>query len=361
MIKYLEVPDFHYNPADRETAKIKAEAVYKAATENRVDFIALPGDLFDRPIVATDKGGYNNIRQIVKKWLSVCPVVAVEGTPSHDGKGCYSPLEDLVLTLLKPNLTHKYDREKGVDKGSTGDGHDCLLFGIPELNKKTIQAKLGLSAEQANAEAVKQLTQYVAEYIAPKRLQYKDIPAIVLMHGVVSDSAQINTDDRIIKASDIVIHTEDLEIAQIDRWSLGHLHKPWESAKICAGYAGSSSLTWGETDFIPAMNMITIEPGYKAKIDRIPYGTPTRKKIFKPLKEYDPQIAYWLYTDDQRAQKPTGHPLSKITYNEKRKETSRITKEQAANIKGLVDLFKMIDPDVTDSVLEKVETLETQT
>ena len=37
----------------------------------------------------------------------------------------------------------------------------CILFGIPELNKNTIQAQLKLSADEANAEAVKLLSDYV--------------------------------------------------------------------------------------------------------------------------------------------------------------------------------------------------------
>ena len=42
-----------------------------------------------------------------------------------------------------------------------------LSFGIPELNKNTIQAQLKLSADEANAEAVKLLSDYVLQYIAP--------------------------------------------------------------------------------------------------------------------------------------------------------------------------------------------------
>ena len=269
MIKYLEVADFHFSKRWAETSISAAQKVREAAKEQSIDFIAIVGDFFDSPIYASDKGGMQIAKKIVKSWLNVCPVVSVEGTPSHDAPGCYGLFEDMGLVLLEPGKVYGYyQQEAKCFVSAIGDypfveydGLSTILFGIPELNKNTIQARLSLSGEEANAEAINLFSQYVKEFIAPMRMKYKDVPAIGLLHGNVSDSHRSNETDIILKSSDIVIYTEDLEPANLDRWSFGHSHTPWESEKICAGYAGfigMDSNPWGKTGFVPAMNMVEI-------------------------------------------------------------------------------------------------------
>jgi len=352
-IKYLEVSDFHYSPKWGDISMSCARAVREAAINKKVDFIAVPGDLYDAPIMVTDKGGMNQLRKIIRMWLDVCPVVAIEGTPSHDGPGCYGPLEDMGVTVLRPGKTYGYDGN-GITEANSSSL--AILFGIPELNKNTIQAQLKLSADEANAEAVKLLSDYVLQYIAPMREKYKDIPAFALLHGNISDAHKENNPDIIMRSSDIVIHTEDLLPANIDRWSLGHIHTPWESKIINGGYPGfpgMDSNPWGKRDFIPAMNLIT-----DGKVERLPYGTPMRKKIIDVAMATNPDVAYWLVSDNPNAMLPASvHPWSRITFDEVRNETRRVTKEQAKDVKKLSDLYKLIDPTVTVPVLDLVDTI----
>lgn len=386
MIKYLEVPDLHYSANRGETLQKISNVVADAALKNEVDFIALPGDLYHAPIMATDKGGINQLIRIVRKWTAICPVVAIEGTPSHDGPGCYGPLEDAGLMLLQPgrvygftNLKDKSKKIFNIDEvmASSEDWPEAVLFGIPELNKKNILSRLNVSAEQANAEAVNLFNRYVAEYLAPMRLKYSDIPAICLFHGNVSDASKSNENDIILKASDIVLHTEAMQIANIDRWSLGHIHKPWESSKICAGYGGSWGKDWTETGFLPCFNLIEIKleaeeillssiqgirseqigEKHQVTLTRIPYGTPARKKIIHPINNYDSGVAYLLETDDETAGFIEGgvHPWSEIRIKAKPKESRRVDPEQVAAAKGLRDLMKLFDPDIPESVLKKID------
>lgn len=365
MVKYLEVSDFHYSPKWGDVSLSCARAVRDAAKERKVDFIAVPGDLYDAPIMVTNKGGMNQLRKIIRMWLDVCPVVAIEGTPSHDGPGCYGPLEDMGVVVLKPGKAYGlYDYESHIrkmvievsDLANQNSFLSCILFGIPELNKNTIQAQLKLSAEQANAEATKLLGDYILQYVAPMRAKYPDVPAFGLLHGNVSDSTKELSTDIIMRSSDIVIHTELLEPANLTRWSLGHIHTPWESKKINAGYPGfpgMDSNPWGKRDFVPAMNLVT-----DGNIERIPYGTPKRVKITDPALATDPSIAYWIVTDNPDAKLPSDtHPWSRITFDEVRTETRRVTQEQAKDVKKLSDLYRLIDPTVTDEVIELVDTI----
>lgn len=361
-MRIIEVPDFHYSPKWSDESLAAAKAVAKTAKDTGAALIAVPGDLYDAPIMVTDKGGINILRQIIRMWRDVCPVVAIEGTPSHDGPGCYGPLEDLGLVLLRPNKMYGlYGKNVlTVTPGTSIEDPylDLLLFGVPELDKHNVQAKLALPADQANGLALDLFAQYVEAYMAPMRAMYPDVPALALLHGNVSDARKENTSDIILRASDIVIHTEMLEVAGINRWALGHIHTPWESQVIFGGYGGFNGLDsnpWGKRDFVPAMNVVDIK---EKRIERVPYGTPKRVKIFKPLSKYDPSIAYWLVSKDPEYRFPEGmHPWSRITYDETRTETRRVTAEQAADVRKLSDLFRLIDPKVTDSIIELVDTI----
>ena len=372
MIKYIESHDFHYDPKWRDISLSCAESVKKAARESKADFIAT-SDFFNRPLIATEQGGINDVRTIIKAWTKECPVVAVEGTPRHDGHGCYNFLEDCGLTLLKPNIVYGYSQSfKNIVTMDKNHVVDCILFGIPELSKQYILSQLSLSSENANAEVEKLLEQYILEYIAPMRMKHSNIPAIGLLHGNVSDSSRENTKDIILRSSDILIRTEILEPANLTRWSLGHIHIPAEMKKICAGYAGFAGVDdnpWGKTKFVPAMNLVEIKSEdvetddtefgkggiyHSAKITRIPYGTPRREKIYQMLNTYYPDIAYWLHSKDRSFTLTGGHPWSRITYEPEQKTTQRAI----VNTDNLTDLFKAIDPKVSQSALAKIELLQ---
>lgn len=358
-MKYLEISDFHFSMKYLQHSIDCAAEVRKQAVN--VDFIAIVGDFFDAPIFATRKGGVEEAKKIVSSWLEVCPVVAIEGTPSHDAPGCYSIFEDMLdFTLLKPNKVYGwYETEKVITPLPTEPiPPDGIIFGFPEINKNNIQAKLGLPAEMANAEATTLFKQYVEDFIAPMRLKYKDIPAVGLFHGNFSDSQRDNETDIILKASDIVIHTEDLVIANLDRCSFGHIHTPFESKIINGGYPGfpgMDSNPWGKTGFLPAFNMIEVTPDGTYH-RRCQYGTPKRIKV-KHSSEItnEPNTAWWVETKDHMDVLPSGlHPWSRITYKEDEKDTRRVTEEEAGTITSLWDLFKLIDPNGPD-VKSKVD------
>jgi len=376
-MKYLEVPDIHYSPSWGDVTEQAINAVAKAARDNAVDFIAIPGDIYDRPIMTSDKGGINHLRRMIRKLTSICPVVAVYGTPSHEAPGSLEPLTDVGLTVLEPGKVygHFVDTVREI-KGAPIQEPELILFGVPELSKKTIQSQLSLTADEANAEAVNLFRQYITEFVAPHRAKYPDIPAVMLLHGNVSDSSRDNETNIILRASDIVIHTDDIRPANLDRVSLGHIHTPWESSVISAGYAGYTGIDsnpWGKTGFVPSMNLVEIQDAVELQEDfrpttsravsiaRIPYGTPERRKIIRTLSEYDPAVAYWLHTDDHTATLPDDvHPWSRVTHDEARSETRRVTREQADTVKTLSDLFRLIDPAVTEPIINKVDTMESE-
>lgn len=336
-MRIIEAPDLHYDPrwADH------TEACVDAIIAERPDVILLAGDLFNRPLTATEKGGYNRLRSLVAKMTAVATVIAIEGTPSHDGPGCYDGLTDLGLVLLRPHMHH--------------DAHGIRFFGIPELNKSNILSRLTTSSERASASAREALKAYVLEYIAPLA---QELPSWGLIHGAITDTEQDNTSDIVVKASDIVINTHDLSPAGLMRWTFGHFHTPWESSIINGGYGGFTGMDdnpWGKLGFKPGL-WVRDDAGQVIK--RAEYPAPMRVKITKPLSHYDKAVAYWLSTGDATAACPDGHPWSRVTVDETRTQTRRATQEQIERTKSLRELVQLFDTALSASILDKIDQIE---
>ena len=364
MLKYISAPDFHFSPDWIDTSIMCGNAIIAKAEAEEVDLIILGGDFWDRPVYATDKGGLTEARTIVARMRKVCPVVAVEGTPSHDARGAYDPLDVMVL---QPGVIYGLMGGYRIEELNPDRGFchpEFVLFGFPEITKDFIQSSNpNTSADEVNALAVEYMTRIIAERVAPLRAMVQRIPAIGILHGNVSDASRETETDVILKASDIVLKTDALSAAGIDRWELGHIHIPWESKKINAGYSGYAGMDrnpWGKTGFVPAFNLGTIdEKTHEVTIERIPYGTPMRMKIDKPLEIYDPSIAYWLESDNSSDVLPAGHPWNRITY----KETATVSRRvEASEIPDtLHDLAKVYAPDLLPSIIEKIKEIESKT
>lgn len=354
MIKTLSVPDFHFDTRWIEVSKKCGEAVRLAAIKNDIDIILIPGDWFNRPIMASDKGGLNEAKAIIKSLLSVCAVVAIEGTPSHDAPGCYGIFEDLGLVVLRTNKVYGFWRTLGIKEVKNNDipSMDAILFGIPELSKKNVIAQLGLPAEEATGATLHYLERYIDEFVAPMRLKHSGLPAFGLLHGNVSDSKKENETDNILKRSDLVIHTEILERANLTRWEFGHIHTPWESKVVNGGYAGFPGMDdnpWGKRDFIPAFNFFDGN-----HIERLPYGTPERIKLSinsgDDFPHLNPAAAYWIETDNEALTHAdfTAHEWSKVTYAESKNETRRATEAEVEQAKTLWETLRLMDNDLGD-------------
>jgi DNA repair exonuclease SbcCD ATPase subunit len=356
---------------------IWSNEILKQAKDQQVDYVALPGDLWKSVTTNDNKGGVALMLTFIESLVKICPVCAIEGTPSHDAPGSYEILERAGLVLLKPGKVYGYWKGSSVyDLSAIPDkavrvliDNDCdptmpdsIIFGVPELNKNNIHAKLNVSSEEANAKAVELFENYMDTFVAPMRLKYNDIPAHMLFHGNVSDSSQENSSDIIMRASDIIIHSDVFARANLTRVSLGHIHKPWESEICNMGYAGSPGLTWGERDFIPAMNLVNMGTTIPlSTIKRLPYGSPERKKVWK-FKDVIPSdnIAYWVVTDDPTSKLPDGiHKWSRITVDEKnQKSTRRITEDEIDKVKSLWELALALDPETDPKLKPKFDMLQ---
>lgn len=356
MIKYLEVADFHYNPSRKEECVSAFNNIIKASAD--VDFLVFAGDLFDLPIYANDD--LNTLIDLFKEIKKPC--CGVCGTQGHEIRSMYRALiESVGFVLLEPAKEYGFINGAIIptDNKLTPD---ILIYGLDEINKKTVLAKHPeLSPSDVNNFCTESLKKIITEKIASERSRLPYVPSVLVIHGNISDAVdRLADNNEALKRSDIIIKTEWIKEAEINRTSAGHIHQYIEFEKINGGYGGSPAWNWNSTGFLPCFNLVTFEDIKNIKIDRIPYGTPERKKIYKPLDKYDSNIAYWLEYEGDLKLNPAlngAHEWSRMTLPEAEKKERRVEIKDVEN-KPLPEIARIFDKNITESQIKCLEEAE---
>ena len=354
-VRYLEIADFHYNPAR------KAECVSAfnqiIAASNDVDFLVFAGDLFDLPIYANDD--LNTLIDLFKQIKK--PVCGVCGTQGHEVRSMYRALiESVGFVLMEPAVEYGYKDGK-IIKTDNKIIPDVLIYGLDEINKKSVIASHPeLKPNEVNPYINNLLKKLITEDIAVKRSRLPDVPAVLVVHGNVSDAVDRNAEkNEALKRADIVIKTEWIKEADITRTAAGHIHQYIKFEKINGGYGGSPAWNWNSTGFIPCFNNVALSNEH-IDVIRIPYGTPERRKIYAPLKKYERFIAYWLEYDGDLSLNPAlngAHEWSRMTLPEVEKNTRRVNVEEVEN-KTLAEIAEIFDKNITESQKAKLTEAE---
>lgn len=354
-MKYLDIADFHYNPNRKEECIEAFGKIIKASAD--VDFVVFSGDLFDLPIYANEDLNtlIDLFKQIKKPCCGVC------GTQGHEVRSMYRALiESVGFILMEPAKEYGFIDGK-IIKTDNKTIPSVLIYGLDEISKKSVMAHHPeLKPNEVNPYINNLLKKLITEDIAVKRSRLPDVPAVLVVHGNVSDAVDRNAEkNEALKRADIVIKTEWIKEACITYTSAGHIHQYINFEKINGGYGGSPAWNWNSTGFLPCFNQVLIM-GENVTVDRIPYGTPERKKIYKPLDKYEPNIAYWLEYDGELNLNPAehgAHPWSRMTLPEKEKTTRRVDIADVEN-KPLAEIAEIFDSNITESQKEKLTEAE---
>ena len=310
-VKIIHCADIHVcrEKEKRLLAFKSLETLANTAKEQEVDLIALAGDLFDSGLQASDRDGYNELLYIIQHLLSIAPIVAVEGTVTHDYPGCYRPLEKLSskhsFTILYPDRHYLLDSRGEVhiveneDLGHVPDER-LLILGMGEPQKGWLLAgKNGIGKDDALA-AIKTGMKEILLGLGSIRKEYPSTPALMLYHGEVEGASMCN--GQTLPAGGISMGRDDLAMVGADYYALGHIHKAQQIGDLPAYYSGSAyPVDWGETEQ-KRFNVISFEKNnagpdsgwggapFVTDVAFINYPHPPRKKITIDFHDIDQNL-----------------------------------------------------------------------
>lgn len=139
MISFIQSSDWHYDKETQDHVAKSLDVLLVAGSEKLIDFWAFPGDLANRAIAASDAGGLNRLKDYIQRMLDIAPIVAVEGTMTHDHPGFYRVFEDMVgkggarFFLVTPEHPCFLDAKEGT----LGR---CMILGCPEPRRSELLA-----------------------------------------------------------------------------------------------------------------------------------------------------------------------------------------------------------------------------
>ena len=393
-MKILHTADVHYPPlGDGKDAALKSLEVFrKTGEKENVDLFVIAGDLFDRAVPNTGKAGLPELYNMITSLLNIAPIVVVEGTPTHDIPGCYDIFRNIKarhsLTILKPGKEYWLKRGFDVAEGSgkqpipISQSMDLLILGCPEPSKNWLLANRKALGPKESQQAMVDEMRKLLLGLGAIRKSFPKIPCLFVYHGSVSGASMCNGQ---ILSNNTEIGRDDLALVGADYYALGHIHLAQEIGTLPAYYPGSAyPVNWGELDQ-KGFNLVTLKADKEARIKRISYPHPPRKKITIDfsntndlLDNYDLKgYQVWIEVKIKKADAESGFdpkilekliledgamPGSKVTLSIIPTETVRA--QGITKVKRHKDKVKIYaensNQDVSETILEKADQLETE-
>lgn len=244
-MKTLHFADIHCKDSNLDEIKKCCDRILKTAQEEKPDLIVNAGDTFDSQSIKLDSEAARYMFLFHSQLTQVAPVLAVLGTPSHDGKAalaleyknndnCRIAVSDRPeqFILYEGNLYHS-----GVGLSRKPD---AVISMLPAPTKQFFQTQAGI--EQSDQEIGNAIGAILSGFGASAGRF--DCPHILVGHFQVGGAYVSETQQ--LTGRDIEISKDQIDMALADVICLGHIHYP-QQIENNIFYSGSiSTLNWGE-------------------------------------------------------------------------------------------------------------------
>lgn len=247
MLKIIHIADIHARDKDLPEIKKCLDFIVETAQSEEPDLIINAGDTFDSQNIKTDSASTKLIFDIFSKLADIAPVLAIIGTPSHDGEAAE------VLQYIKARFpvrvsTYPEQIRLNSDGKFIESGHfppdtraiNAVITAVPAPAKQFFRSESDIKG--ADNEIAAAITTMLAGFGA-QASQYK-CPHILVGHWNVTGSLVSET--QTLTGVDIEISKDQMALANADLICLGHIH---HSQKIEPNIFFSGSInanTWGE-------------------------------------------------------------------------------------------------------------------
>lgn len=193
------------------------------AEADKPDFILFSGDMFHSAKTWSDRGLKENQKavEIIRRLVSVAPVVILRGTPNHDSEQQFESLKSTFSSDSRVMIC----TEPGVHTITNGSGKKIRIAALPGFDRGYFRAKNpGLSSEDENAI----FTQYLKDLLIGMNVEKADCPTVLMAHYTVVGSNMESGQTALFEKYEPVLYPADLQTANYDLVCLGHIHRPQE-------------------------------------------------------------------------------------------------------------------------------------
>ena len=277
--------------------------IAETARDREVDLIIIAGDLFDAPIRNSDADSMPKLLDACGALLDAAPVVSVQGTPSHDAPGCYSPImrmdkhKGLWLNIDARHAGHviELDRDEMFWVGGGCESPIAIITGLPEPSRGWLSAR-GEAQGRAETERGRGRVGCGRSSRASGRRRTGGRSRIIhVQHGEVRGATLAS--GQVLPPGGIAVGTEDLDLTGADYIALGHIHKAqqmsstWSSGlrprgtpedRLCSGSAYPVELGRARPENADAPWTWTTTAADGCHVEKpstVPYGHPARIKL----------------------------------------------------------------------------------
>lgn len=198
------------------------EYMVSVAQREKPELVCISGDIFHQEQVGPNRFSDEALTAAgIIEELSKCSktVIAIRGTPNHDGSGIFAVLEGLLKHL--PNVIVVTTPQ--VIQTPYAD-----IACIPGFNKQDFRARFpGLSADEENLK----WTEYISDLVMALRASCEKT-AILMAHYTVPGCNMESGQTSFFANFEPVIPAEALQAANYDAVFLGHIHRPQEIHRL---------------------------------------------------------------------------------------------------------------------------------
>lgn len=270
MLKFIHTADIHAdgNPESYRKLESSLKELLEYVNHNKIDFIIISGDVWDKQQTFNGKSGVNLIMEYLPLLSEkVRYLFIVKGNNHHDNEGSIS-----LLHQLRPNI---YAHEQPTTLAIEEDFENSLAGRVIDVLREEINynpkylislipypTKAGLIDKLPNNTSIDVTNLDVADIISELfraigfvREQYT-APHILAFHGTITGSKLSNGQPAI--GQELKFTAEQLELANANYYALGHIHLRQEIIPNML-YSGSLyNCNWGETE-PKSFELVTID------------------------------------------------------------------------------------------------------
>jgi len=248
-LRILHSADWHLEgkgrfPGKEEGTIACLEYMLEQAVTLAPSAILISGDIFDKSKVWIERGvkEISVAHSLIERLSHIAPVVAIKGTPNHDGKEQF----ELLQEMLSNNDQVKLITEPELYNLQTKDG-PLSIVGIPGLDHGSYRAiNPGLSKGDENQALTNELMAIITELRSCCQTGQK---SVLMAHYTTTEANTESGQMMMFSECEVILPKDQLQALNFDLIAMGHIHRPQQVAGSNIFYSGGiNAFTFGDED-----------------------------------------------------------------------------------------------------------------